>query len=142
MSATAFIYQVAVPTPLQRTFDYLAAPDMATLTPGTRVRVSFGKREIVGVIMGQSARSELPLHRLKRVGRALDAQPLLAPSLLNLLVWASDYYHYPIGEVIHTALPARLRQGGAAVTVGIKVWTLTSKGQVVDREALKRASAR
>ena len=141
MSATAWIYQVAVPTPLQRTFDYLAAPETATLTPGTRVRVSFGKREIVGVVMGQSDRSQLPRERLKPIGQALDAEPLLAPSLLNLLTWASDYYHHPIGEVIHTALPVRLRDGGAAVTVGIKVWTLTSKGRAVDRESLERAPA-
>ncbi|MGE5241851.1 MAG: primosomal protein N' [Bacteroidota bacterium] len=141
MSATACIYQVAVPTPLQRTFDYLSAPETATLTPGTRVRVSFGKREIVGVVMGQSDRSELPRERLKPIGQALDAEPLLAPSLLNLLTWASDYYHHPIGEVIHTALPVRLREGGAAVTVGIKVWSLTSKGRAVDRESLKRAPA-
>ena len=130
-----------MPTHLQRTFDYLAAPQTATLTPGTRVRVSFGTRHMVGVIMGQTDHSELPRERLKPVGRALDVQPLLAPSLLNLLSWASDYYHHPIGEVIHTALPVRLRQGYAAVTVGIAVWTLTSKGQAVDREALKRAPA-
>ncbi len=141
MSATACIYQVAVPTPLQRTFDYLATPDTSALTPGTRVRVSFGRREIVGVVMGQTDRSELPRERLKPIGQALDAQPLLDPPLLNLLSWASDYYHHPIGEVIHTALPVRLRQGDAAVSVGIKVWILTNKGQAVDRESLKRAPA-
>ena len=106
-----------------------------------RVRVSFGRREVVGIIVGEVERSDLPHSRLKPITQSLDAGPILAPPLLDLLRWAADYYHHPLGEVIHTALPVRLRQGRAGVISGVTVWTLTPEARAVDPETLKRAPA-
>ncbi|MDH3309418.1 MAG: primosomal protein N' [Gammaproteobacteria bacterium] len=138
MSATLRIYQVAVPAPLYREFDYVAS---MSLTTGARVRVPFGRRELVGVVLGEVARSELPRGRLKPITQPLDASAILPPSILSLLRWAANYYHHPLGEVIHAALPVRLRQGRAPVAAGVKVWTLTPEGRAVDFQALKRAPA-
>lgn len=138
MSATSRIYQVAVPTPLYRAFDYLA-PVM--LAPGVRVRVPFGRREVVGVVVGEVARSELPSNRLKSITQPLDTRAIMPSSMLSLLQWAADYYHHPVGEVIHTALPVRLRQGHAPVVGGVKVWSLTPAGRAADPQTLKRAPA-
>ncbi|HEY5682584.1 MAG TPA: primosomal protein N' [Sulfuricaulis sp.] len=138
MSAPLRIYQVAVPAPLYREFDYVAS---MSLTTGARVRVPFGRRELVGVVLGEVARSELPRDRLKPITQPLDASAILPASLLGLLRWAANYYHYPLGEVIHAALPVRLRQGRAPVAAGVKVWTLTPKGRAVDFQTLKRAPA-
>jgi primosomal protein N' (replication factor Y) len=41
----------------------------------------------------------------------LDTQPVLPEAHLNLLEWASRYYHHPLGEVIAACLPGLLRQG-------------------------------
>ena len=106
-----------------------------------RVRVSFGHREVVGIIVGEVKRSELPHSRLKPITQSLDAGPILPPTLLDLLRWAADYYHHPLGEVIQTALPVRLRQGRAAVRAGVAVWTLTPEGRAVDPVTIKRAPA-
>ena len=138
MSAALRIFQVAVPTPLYRAFDYLAN---VALVPGTRVRVPFGRREMIGIVLGEVAQSELPASRLKRITQPLDASAILPPPILSLLRWAADYYHHPLGEVIHTALPVRLRQGHAPVVSGVKVWSLTSEGRTVDPQTLKRAPA-
>ena len=48
------IIQVALPVPLRRTFDYLPKPDTPVnlLQPGTRVKVPFGKRQLIGIIHG------------------------------------------------------------------------------------------
>jgi primosomal protein N' (replication factor Y) len=138
MVASLRIYQIAVPTPLYRAFDYLAP---VALTPGVRVRVPFGRRELVGVVVGEVTQSELPANRLKNITQPLDDSAILPPSLLNLLRWAADYYHHPLGEVIHTALPVRLRQGRAPVASGVKIWSLTLAGKAVDPQALKRAPA-
>ncbi|HEU5338219.1 MAG TPA: primosomal protein N' [Sulfuricaulis sp.] len=138
MSATLRIYQVAVPAPLYREFDYVAS---MSLTTGARVRVPFGRRELVGVVLGEVARSELPRGRLKPITQPLDASAILPPSILSLLRWAANYYHHPLGEVIHAALPVRLRQGRAPVAAGVKVWTLTPEGRAVDCLRLKRAPA-
>jgi primosomal protein N' (replication factor Y) len=138
MSAPLRIYQVAVPAPLYREFDYVAS---MSLTTGARVRVPFGRRELVGVVLGEVAQSELPSGRLKPISQPLDASAILPPPILGLLRWAADYYHHPLGEVIYTALPVRLRQGRAPVAAGVKVWALTSEGRAVDPGALKRAPA-
>lgn len=138
MAGASHIYQVAVPTPLYRLFDYLST---ASLTEGTRVRVLFGRRETVGVVVGEVEQSALPLTRLKSVAQSLDTAPVLPPLLLNLLAWAADYYHHPPGEVIHTALPVRLRQGRPADISGVAVWGLTPEGKALDPGTLKRAPA-
>ncbi len=138
MSAGSRIYQVAVPTPLYRAFDYLA---YVLLEPGARVRVPFGRREMIGVVLGEVAQSELPASRLKAITQPLDACAVLPPPILSLLRWAADYYHHPIGEVIHTALPVRLRQGRVPVVSRVKMWALTSEGRAVDPQMLKRAPA-
>ena len=115
MVASLRIYQIAVPTPLYRSFDYLTP---VALAPGARVRVPFGRRELVGVVVGEVTQSELPANRLKNITQPLDDSAILPPSMLSLLQWAADYYHHPLGEVIHTALPVRLRQGTSELRVG------------------------
>lgn len=138
MAAPRHIYQVAVPTPLYRAFDYLSP---LALAPGARVCVPFGRRELVGVVLGEVAKSELPHNRLKPIAQSLDAGPILPPPMLELLRWAAGYYHHPLGEVIHTALPVRLRQGRPASISGVTVWTLTPDGKALDPETLNRAPA-
>ena len=136
MAVSSRIYEVAVPTPLYRAFDYLSS---LPLKAGERVRVPFGKRDLVGMVLGEVSESEMPLGRLRAIVQALDADPILPASLLNLLLWAADYYHHPVGEVIHTALPVWLRQGRPADITGVAVWVLTAEGQALDPETLKRA---
>ncbi len=138
MVAASHIVQVAVPTPLHRVFDYLSP---VSLAPGVRVRVSFGRREVVGVVVDEVERSDFPRDRLKPVSQSLDTDPILPPPLLDLLRWAADYYHHPLGEVIQTALPVRLRQGRPGVISGVVTWALTDDGRAVDPEMLKRAPA-
>ncbi|MHB8742496.1 MAG: primosomal protein N' [Sulfuricaulis sp.] len=138
MAAASHIYQVAVPTPLYRSFDYLASSPMI---PGTRVRVPFGRRELVGIVIREVAQSELPLNRLKPIALQLDRDPILPKPLLSLLLWAADYYHHPLGEVIYAALPVWLRQGRAATIGGLTAWTLTPEGKAVNPEKLQRAPA-
>ena len=138
MLAATRIYQVAVPTPLYSVFDYFAS---ALLVAGTRVRVPFGRREMVGVVVGTVEHSELPRNRLKQVMRILDEAPFIPPTLLKLLQWVADYYHHPLGEVIHTALPVYLRQGRPVAFKGEMVWSLTDAGRGVRQEVNHRAPA-
>ncbi|MGH8515549.1 MAG: replication restart helicase PriA, partial [Gammaproteobacteria bacterium] len=37
--------------------------------------------------------------------------PLVTPEHLDLIRWAADYYHHPIGEVVASALPGLLHRG-------------------------------
>ena len=60
----------------------------------------------------------------------------------DLLRWAADYYHHPLGEVMAAALPASLRAGQAA-RAPVEVWSLTSAGRSeLERPAARRAPKR
>jgi primosomal protein N' (replication factor Y) len=65
----------------------------------------------VGIVAAVSERSELPLDELKPVVEVLDSEPVFSTSTWRLLLWAADYYHHPIGDVLFHALPIMLRQG-------------------------------
>jgi primosomal protein N' (replication factor Y) len=106
--------QVAIPTPLRRVFDYLPTTQSnAAIVAGARVQVPFGNRQVVGVVLGTTAESSVPENRLKAINKVLDEKPLFSTQLLQTLLWAADYYQHPYGEVLATALPARLRKGEA-----------------------------
>ena len=122
------VVRVALPTPLRRLFDYRAGPaDDRAIVPGTRLRVPFGQRYLIGVVMELAASSELPYERLKPVLERLDPQPVFDPTTLALLGWAADYYQHPIGEVIAAALPKALRLG-VAVDSTEERWAATPAG--------------
>ncbi len=101
------VVQVAVPVPLRRLFDYRS--EGGPLPPGVRVRVPFGKRTAIGVVVSNHPPREA--RPLKAIGEVLDADNPFGESLLELLTWATRYYHHPPGEVLQTALPAALRKG-------------------------------
>lgn len=103
--------QVAVPTPLHGVFDYRRAPE-TQLAPGCRVRVPFGRRQLVGIVMGADD-SELPANKLRAHGEVLDESPLLPADVLALAQWAARYYQEPIGQVLAACIPTGLRQGRA-----------------------------
>ena len=107
------ILKVAVSVPVSRAFDYLPPAGSAVPAPGCRVRVPFGSRQQVGVVIGQSGTSELAPGRVRSCAEVLDPAPLLREADLRLIRFTSDYYHHPIGEVVAAALPALLRQGKA-----------------------------
>ena len=124
------ILQVALDTPLRRVFDYLPPGDPAgkTLQPGIRVRVPFGRRQLIGVLVGVSQESAIAPDKLKTASELLDATPVFDPVTLELLRWASDYYHHPLGEVIAAALPVALRSGQSADAV-TEYWSLSDAGR-------------
>ena len=139
MSVVPRIARVAVPSPLARHFDYLLCAGDPLPLPGTRVRVPFGRREAVGVILGLSADSDVPRAKLKVLGRILDSEPLLPPALLELLTWAADYYHHPIGEVLQSAFPVLLRRGFSPDTRGEHIYQCTTAIETLDAASLKRS---
>mgnify|MGYP000127816709 FL=1 len=132
------VAHVALPVPLPRTFDYLL-PDGMAVKAGCRVRVPFGKQERIGIVAAVSERSELPLDELKPVAEALDDEPVFSGTVWRLLMWAAEYYHHPIGDVLFHALPILLRQGKPASATPLWYWFATEQGQAVDLNGLKRS---
>lgn len=107
------IVKVIVPSPLRGSFDYLLPPELHNnnIKVGVRVLVPFGKRKLVGVVLDLAEYSEVSKEKLKSIITIIDDKPLFSHNLMALIHWASDYYHYSIGEVVLNALPKLLRQG-------------------------------
>jgi len=105
------ILQVAIPSPLRRTFDYLlpANSESGAISPGVRVLVPFGKQEIIGLILQITNISNIDINKLKPIIAILDQDPILPKSILDLIQWTSKYYHHPIGDVVSNTLPVLLR---------------------------------
>ncbi len=100
MNPPPFILRVAVPSPLWQSFDYLPLnAEIQSLQPGMRLKVPFGRRETVGILLDVVTHSTLPLSKLKPIIEIIDEVALIPASLLKLYCWASDYYHYPLGKL-------------------------------------------
>ena len=103
------IVSVAVNVPAHQLFDY-AAPDGESLL-GRRVRVPFGTRKMVGVIMAESETSSAPPHvKIKTVAEVYADMPPLPSATLDLIRFCASYYHAPIGAVAAAALPIAFRR--------------------------------
>jgi primosomal protein N' (replication factor Y) len=77
---------------------------------GSRVRVAFGGRRMVGWVVGPGS-GERAAGSVSAVERVLDEEPSVTPEILRLCRWISEYYVAPLGIVLRTALPAVLSQG-------------------------------
>jgi primosomal protein N' (replication factor Y) len=137
----ALILHIALDTPLRRVFDYLppvAACDRP-LEAGIRVLVPFGRRRLIGVLVRTASASSVPRAKLRPALELLDEQPVMDPVTFDMLCWAADYYHHPLGEVIAAALPMALRAGQAAADPD-EVWAITEAGRRdIDSPAARRA---
>ncbi len=135
------VLRIAIPTPLRRVFDYLPpkGSENRELMPGIRVRVPFGRREVVGILLEVGTNSQLPTHKLKFASIIIDDKPLLPKALFSLVLWAAEYYVHPIGEVLSSSLPKLLRLGGAATLKQQLGWRLTAAGKAVEITKLARA---
>jgi primosomal protein N' (replication factor Y) (superfamily II helicase) len=99
--------RVAVPVPVRREFTYrVPAPWAAKARPGVRVAVPFGRRKLVGVVLGEAGEPGEGAPRLRDVAAVLDDEPAFPPELLGFLEEAARYYMHPVGEVLRAAAPA------------------------------------
>jgi primosomal protein N' (replication factor Y) len=107
------MYEVAVVAPLFKTLTY-AEPGEGDreLRPGQRVLVPLGRRLATGYILGpaEDAAGEHG-YAVKPVAELLDPAPVFPPELIPFYRWIAEYYHFPLGEVIRTALPGGLTAG-------------------------------
>ncbi|MDO0846227.1 primosomal protein N' [Xanthomonas campestris] len=129
MSAPVTTLRVALPVPLPQLFDYLPLQDTDVDGPdrvGCRVRVPFGPRELIGVVVerGQQPSAE----GLRAALDWCDDTPLLIDELARSLHWLARYTHAPLGEAQASALPGPLRRGEPLADTHAWAWQLTEAG--------------
>jgi len=128
-----------VPVPLRQTFDFLMPAEIPTPTIGARLRVPFGARKLVGIVVAVKSCSDYPQDKLREALALLDSEPVFDPHLWSTLNWLSGYYLAPIGEVTEGAMPVVLRQGDPIKPPTKRSWRLTELGRSSPIDDLQRA---
>jgi primosomal protein N' (replication factor Y) len=121
--------RVALDVPLDTLFDYSVAEAVAV---GQRVRVPFGRKECLGIVLAVAETSELPPEKIKPVLQVLSDVPPLPAELLTLLRFCSEYYQHPLGMTVLSALPARLRSSTPLTVKPSVFYSLTTAGLALD----------
>jgi primosomal protein N' (replication factor Y) len=105
------IVEVAVGLPVFKTFHYRIPEKMiGSLQIGMRVLVPFKGRKVTGFSIDLLDQPPKEVEeKLREVEDLLDEALLIDPSMLRFYRWISDYYLYPLGEVIKTGLPPGLQ---------------------------------
>lgn len=100
------VIQVALPLPLRQSYSYSVPDSIPFPFPGSRVRVPFGARRLIGYVVEDADAS--PPEKLRPVDEILDSTPLFSPTLLEFTKRVADYYLVPHGIVMAAAYPRRL----------------------------------
>ncbi|MDH4216545.1 MAG: primosomal protein N', partial [Gallionella sp.] len=129
------IVRVALDVPLPTLFDYTVAESVVV---GQRVIVPFGRRQMVGVVLECVATTEMSPERIKAVKQVLHDSAPLSAELLDLLRFCSDYYRYPIGQTVLSALPSQLRSDKPVISRQILSYRLSASGMALDLETFPK----
>ncbi len=140
------ILNVALDVPLAQHFDYFppVASDLSKIQIGMRVLVPFRQKTLIGIIINIAQHSDIATTKLKTALAVLDNQPLISKEFLDLLQWASRYYHHPLGEVIATALPNLIlkNQQLPEFFPSHGLWCVTEQGAQIAVDSLKKNQKR
>jgi primosomal protein N' (replication factor Y) len=104
------IVSVAVPLPIRKNFSYRVPDVLPMPEPGARVRVPFGERAMTGVVLARGGEETVGLREILEV---LDTEPVCPPELLDTAERVAKRSFASTGEVLKSALPARLPAAGA-----------------------------
>ncbi|WP_206486492.1 primosomal protein N' [Thalassotalea sp. G2M2-11] len=121
--------QLAIPVPLRQLFTY-AIPDALlehSFTVGERVVAPFGHRHVIGIVMAIVDECEFAPNKIKAITNIIEHDQCIPQALIKLLTTCASYYHHPIGDVFHQALPVLLRQVEPPSIAPIIAWQCLPK---------------
>jgi len=112
---------IAVALPVREVYTYSVPDHLATMAEvGRRTLVPFRNRKVIGYIIKKEI--DPKDEGIKDILEFLDPGPLFNLNLVPFFQWMADYYLFPIGLLIQSALPA-----GINVTP-FKTGRLTNEG--------------
>lgn len=141
MKTPPIALRIAIPVPLRQIYDYLPPPDSSLnkFEPGIRIKVPFQNRELIGILIETTDTPELTWDKLKPACEVLDTKSIFSSEIWQLCLWAAEYYHFPLGEVLNNAIPALLRKGKPIKLTKETYWQLTELGKSIDLTTLKKS---
>ncbi len=117
---------------VDKVFTYRLPEGMA-LSPGTRVRVPFGRQTIEGFLLSVKDTAGIDESKVRDVIAPLEDYPALLPELVALAKDMAADAHCPLAETLRMMLPAQMRGGR------VKVKTETVAKLLVSGERLAAA---
>jgi primosomal protein N' (replication factor Y) len=107
------LISVAVPVPFLDLLTYNVPDSLAVPPIGARVRVPVGARTLTGCVVRHDAFVEDGTD-VKDIAEAVDREPLLGQSIVDLCRWVADYYVAGIGDALAVAMPPGARREKSA----------------------------
>lgn len=96
--------------PVDRPFDYLVPESMYDLIEcGSRVKVPFGPRNVLGFVVSLKEDTDVPLEKIKPVSQLLDIAPVLTNEMLKLAKWLKNKTICYEIDALQVMLPSALR---------------------------------
>ncbi len=103
------VARVTLEIALRKEFDYLIPPELeGRVEVGTRVKVPFGKREVLGCVTSLAEHSDYD--SLKSITKVIGAQSLVTPRVLELARWIAEYYCCAPETALKSVLPDAVRK--------------------------------
>ncbi len=103
------IARVTLDLAVGKEFDYLVPEAfMASVEVGSRVKVPFGARQLLGCVTALEPQSAQV--RLKPIIKVLGAHSLVSPPVLALARWIAQYYCCPVEVALKSVLPEAVRR--------------------------------
>jgi primosomal protein N' (replication factor Y) len=120
--------EVAVPVPVDETYDYALPPGCA-VEPGVRVMVPYSGRRVTGIVLAvRDAPSRPTRRRVRTIHSVVDATPVLPAALMEVVLRAADDELCPPGVALAAAIPP-----GTAPRPGRRVQLRTGGRRALDR---------
>ena len=102
------IARVALDLVLRKEFDYFIPPQLeGQVTAGTRVKVPFGSRLVLGSVTALLPQSLHP--GLKSINKVIGGHAVIPARVFELARWISDYYCCSLDATLKAVLPESVR---------------------------------
>jgi primosomal protein N' (replication factor Y) (superfamily II helicase) len=104
--------EIVVFNALQRSLHYQVPAALSGHAQlGKRVVIPLGRREALGLIIGLQVEPPRIAEKIaiREILAVVDDRPTVPEDLITLCRWIAQYYFFPLGEVLQSALPANIQ---------------------------------
>ncbi|MBY0379721.1 MAG: primosomal protein N' [Burkholderiales bacterium] len=131
-----YFYNIALDVHLDKTFTYKSDSKLDT---GSRVLVGFINKELVGFVWQELSIEEIEcdIIKVKPVTHVFDDN--ISAQTIELVKFVSNYYHYPIGQTLFTAIPKLMRKAQKIHIDCLQIITLANN---IDENIIKKLSGK
>jgi primosomal protein N' (replication factor Y) len=135
------IVRITLEIALGKEFDYEVPSEFEErIALGSRVKVPFGTRQLMGVVTALPATSSFPV--LKPIIDVVGQGSLVTPKVLDLARWMAAYYCCPIEIALKSVLPVAVRRDREGWKKQLHIRAVEPTGQVpalTERQAALRS---